>query len=49
MADASVYAISAMGIADLLVVLHMVMAAPIWFLIARLSSLVGGSGGIDLN
>jgi hypothetical protein len=32
------------GLLILLVILHMVMTAPIWFLIARLSSLVGGTG-----
>jgi hypothetical protein len=32
------------GLLILLVILHMVMTAPVWFLIARLSSLVGGTG-----
>lgn len=32
------------GIAILLVALHMVMNAPVWFLISRLSGLLGGSG-----
>lgn len=32
------------GVLFLLVILHMVMKAPVWYLIARLSSLVGGTG-----